>query len=144
MATTSASADLATHLRLAITRTARRLRQEAGGGLSPTMSAALATIDRHGPLTPSELAERERVRRPTATRLVAKLEGAGLVGRTADPADGRSSLLAVTPDGKALLAQLRTRKDAYLALRLRRLDADDRATLVRASEILEQILEDEA
>jgi len=144
MATTSASADLATHLRLAITRTARRLRQEAGGGLSPTMSAALATIDRHGPLTPSELAERERVRRPTATRLVAKLEGAGLVGRTADPADGRSSLLTVTPDGKALLAQLRTRKDAYLALRLRRLDAEDRATLVRASEILERILEDEA
>src|SRR4051812_34585919 len=121
MATTSVSTDLATHLRLAITRTARRLRQEAGGGLSPTMSAALATIDRHGPLTPSELAERERVQRPTATRLVAKLETAGLIGRTADPADGRSSLLAVTAEGKALLAQLRTRKDAYLAQRLRRL-----------------------
>src|SRR3954471_5662191 len=107
MATTSSAAasDLAVGLRLAVTRTARRLRQEAGGGLSPTMSAALATIDRHGPLTPSELAERERGRRPTATPVGGKLEGAGLVGRTADPADGRSSLLTVTPDGKALLAQ---------------------------------------
>ena len=143
MPTTSAGHDLASHLRLAVTRTARRLRQEAGGGLSPTLIAALSTIDRHGPLTPSELADRERIRRPTATRLVARLEDDGLVERTADPADGRSSLLAVTSPGKVLLAQLRTRKDAYLAKRLRRLDADERATLARASEILERLLEDE-
>src|SRR3954465_9063159 len=99
MATTSSatSADVAVGLRLAVTRTARRLRQEAGGGLSPTLTAALATIDRHGPLTPSELAQRERIRRPPATRLVARLVAEGLVGRTADPIDGRSSLLAVNP-----------------------------------------------
>src|SRR3954453_17999246 len=132
MATTSAFTDLAGHLRLAITRTARRLRQEAGGGLSPTLSAALATIDRHGPLTPSELAERERIRRPTATRLVARLVADGLVGRTADPTDGRSSLLAVTSAGQLLLAQLRTRKDAYLAQRLGRLEPAEGAQLARA------------
>src|SRR3954471_3862263 len=145
MATTSSatSNDLAVGLRLAVTRTARRLRQEAGGGLSPTLTAALATIDRHGPLMPSELAERERIRRPTATRLVARLEADGLVGRTADPTDRRSSLLAVTSAGQVLLSQLRTRKDAYLAQRLRRLDADDRATLARASDILERLLEDD-
>ena len=67
--------DLAIRLRLAITRTSRRLRQEAGTGLSPTLTSALATVDRHGPLTPSELAQRERVRRPTVTRLAARLEG---------------------------------------------------------------------
>src|SRR3954466_14475820 len=105
MATIAATPDLAGRLRLAVTRTARRLRQEAGGGLSPTLSAALATVDRHGPLTPSELAERERIRRPTATRLVARLVAEGLVGRTADPGDGRSSLLAATSAGKMLLAQ---------------------------------------
>ena len=81
---------LAAHLRLAVARTARRLRQEAGGGLSPTLTAALATVERHGPLTPSELAARERVQRPTATKLVARLEADGLVARTADPTDGRS------------------------------------------------------
>ena len=37
---------------------ARRLRQEAGAGLSPSLTAALATIERHGPLTPSEVAVR--------------------------------------------------------------------------------------
>jgi DNA-binding MarR family transcriptional regulator len=143
MATTSPRTDLATRLRLGITRTARRLRQEAGGDLSPTLTAALATIARHGPLTPSELAARERVQRPTATRLLARLEAPGLVARTADPLDRRSSLVAVTPDGEALLAELRTRKDAYLARRLRALSPEDRATLHRASGILERLLEDE-
>src|SRR3954463_5043035 len=144
MATTSVPPDLAVRLRLAVPRTARRLRQEAGGGLSPTLSAALATIDRHGPLTPSELADRERVSRPTATRLVSRLVADGLVGRTADPTDGRSSLLAVTSDGQLLLAQLRNRKDAYLAQRLRRLDPDEREPLARAADILERLLEDPA
>ena len=69
---TTSQADLAVRLRLVISRTARRLRQEAGGELSPSRSAALATIDRHGPLTPSELAGRERIQRPTATRLIAR------------------------------------------------------------------------
>src|SRR3954468_2921305 len=141
MATTSVAPDLAGRLRLAVTRTARRLRQEAGGGLSPTLTAALATIDRHGPLTASELAERKRIRRPTATRLVARLVADGLVGRTADPTDRRSCLLAIDPAGQALLAQLRTRKDAYLAQRLRRLDAEERETLARAADLLERLPE---
>jgi DNA-binding MarR family transcriptional regulator len=143
MRTKSAAPPLPARLRLAVTRTARRLRQEAGVGLSPTLTAALATVDRHGPLTPSELATRERIQRPTATRLIAKLEDDGLVVRTADPGDGRSCLIAPTADGHALLRELRTRKDAFLADRLRDLPPDDRATLRRAAELLEGLLEDE-
>jgi DNA-binding MarR family transcriptional regulator len=142
VATISTGTDLATGLRLGITRTARRLRQEAGTDLSPTLSAALATIARHGPLTPSELAARERVQRPTATRLLARLEAPGLVARTADPQDGRSSLVSISPAGEALLDEVRTRKDAYLARRLRALSAEERATLRRASEILERMLDE--
>jgi DNA-binding MarR family transcriptional regulator len=135
--------DLAVRLRLAITRTSRRLRQEAGPGLSPTLTAALATVDRHGPLTPSELAARERVQRPTATRLVARLEELGHVQRAADPLDRRSALLSVTPEGRALLDELRSRKTAYLAHRLERLDPEERAALDRAAAILERLLEDD-
>src|SRR5919206_4543868 len=124
-----ASHELAAQLRLAITRTARRLRQEAGGALSPSQTAALSTVERHGPLTPSELATRERIQRPTVTRLLGRLEEAGLVARAADPVDRRSSLVSITPDGRALLARLRTRKDAYLATRLDALAAGDRRTL---------------
>jgi DNA-binding MarR family transcriptional regulator len=140
---TTSQADLAVRLRLAIARTARRLRQEAGAELSPSQTAALATIDRHGPLTPSELAVRERIQRPTVTRIIARLEEQGLVQRARDPEDGRSSLVALAPAGRALLDRGRTRKDAYLARRLRELDAGDRATLERAATILEGLLEEE-
>jgi DNA-binding MarR family transcriptional regulator len=141
MQTRSSAPPLAAHLRLAVTRTARRLRQEAGGGLSPTMSAALATVGRHGPLTPSELAARERIQRPTATRLIARLEADGLVDRMIDPADRRSSLIALTPAGVALVRELRTRKDAFLAERLRRLTPEGRATLARAADLMEELLD---
>jgi DNA-binding MarR family transcriptional regulator len=135
------STDLAAHLRLRITRTARRLRQEAGSALSPSQSAALATVERHGPLTPSELADRERIRRPTATQVLARLEAAGLVVRASDPVDRRSSVLSITPAGRALLAEQRTRKDAYLARRLETLSSADRRVLARASELLEELFE---
>jgi DNA-binding MarR family transcriptional regulator len=133
--------DVATRLRLAITRTARRLRQEAGGELTPSQAAALAAVERHGPLTPSELAEREQVRRPTATRIIACLEDATLVARTPDPADGRSALIDVTPEGRALIRRLRRRKTAYLARRLDGLDRAEIAALERAAGILERLLE---
>src|SRR3954471_11325824 len=133
---TTPTLDLAVRLRLAITRTSRRLRQEAGTGLSPSLTAALATVDVHGPLTPSELAARERVQRPTATRLVARLEELGLLQRAADPQDRRSSLLSVTREGRELLAQMRERKTAYLAHRIEGLERDERATLDRAAAIL--------
>jgi DNA-binding MarR family transcriptional regulator len=138
---TSTAPDLAGRLRLTIVRTARRLRQEAGTGLSPSLSAALATIDRHGPLTPSDLAARERVQRPTATRLLARLEEAGLAARTPDPHDGRSSLVAITEAGRELMDEQRTRKTAFLAARLETLGPEDRATLARAAEILDKVLE---
>ena len=133
--------DLAGHLRHTIVRVARRLRQEAGGELSPSLTAALSTVERHGPLTPSELATRERIQRPTATRVLARLEEERLIRRTADPYDGRSSLLAVTKQGEELLAELRTRKTAFLAERLETLDPEERATLERAADILERVLE---
>jgi len=132
--------DLASHLRLTIARTARRLRQEGGTGLSPSMTAALATVECHGPMTPSELAARERIQRPTATRVIARLEEMGLIARTADPQDRRSSLVSVTPEAQQLLAEQRTRKTAFLAERLERLNAEDRAALERAADVLERML----
>jgi DNA-binding MarR family transcriptional regulator len=135
--------ELPARLRLAIARMARRLRQEAGDELSPSMMAALATIENHGPLTPSELAERERIKRPTATRVLQRLEEEGLIERSADPDDGRSAVVCVTREGGALLKRLRSRKNAYLARRLRALPADDVAALERAADVLERLLDGE-
>ena len=137
---TISTTDLAHRLRPVIARLARRMRQAAGGDLTPTQTAALATISAHGPLTPSELAAREKIQRPTATRVLALLEQRGLIQRTADPADRRSSLLSSSAAGEALLADVRQRKDAFLAERLDRLSDDELAALERAAEILERVL----
>ena len=137
--------DSAARLRLAIVRTSRRLRQEAAGAvgeLTPTSAAALVTVERRGPLTPSELAEIERVKRPTATRTLRVLSEAGLVERAPDPEDGRSALVSITATGRERLRRMRRRKNAYLARRMRDLSAGDVEALERAAEILEGILEE--
>ncbi len=135
--------EVAGHLRLVVSRTARRLRQEAGADLSPSQISALAAIDRHGPLTPSELAGHERVQRPTATRVLGRLEELGLIHRAPDPTDRRSSLISVSTGGRALLRRQRSRKDQFLARRLAALTPEEVATLDRASAILERLLDEE-
>jgi DNA-binding MarR family transcriptional regulator len=143
--TTATQRDLseqAARLRLAVNRMARRLRQEASTDLGPASIAALATIERSGPLTPSELARNEGIQRPTAARILGRLTEDGLVTRTSDPADGRSAIVQISSDGRKVLTRLRKRKTAYLAKKMRALPDDDVATLARAAEILEQVLEE--
>lgn len=137
--------DTAAQLRNAIVRTSRALRQDAADetGLGAATTPALATINRSGPLTPSELAAIEHVKRPSITRTLASLEREGLVERTPDPTDGRSSLVAITDAGRERLARLRRRKSAYLARRLRKLDPEEVETLARAAELLERMREEE-
>lgn len=132
--------ELAARLRMTVTRLARRLRQESDDPVSPTQVAALATIERRGPLTLGALAEQEGVQPPTITAAVSKLEERGLVTRDVDPQDRRVTRVAVTTEGKRLLARVRTRKTAYLRRRLDELDDDERATLASAAEILERLL----
>ncbi|MGN6256803.1 MAG: MarR family winged helix-turn-helix transcriptional regulator [Solirubrobacterales bacterium] len=138
--------ERAAQLRTAIVRTARRLRQEAAAetsGLTPTSVAALATIERHGPMTPSEIAEIERVKRPTITRTLGCLEREGLIDRSQDPADKRSALVSVNGAGRERLRRLRKRKNAYLARRMRDLSDEEVETLERAAAILERMREGE-
>jgi DNA-binding MarR family transcriptional regulator len=138
--------ERAAHLRTAIVRTARRLRQEAAAettGLTPTSVAALATIERHGPMTPSEIADIELVKRPTVTRTLGCLEREGLIDRSQDPTDKRSALVAINGAGRERLRRLRKRKNAYLARRMRDLTDEEVETLGRAAEILERMREGE-
>ena len=83
--------EAAARLRMAIVRTAQEAAPGGGrsGGteLSPTAAAALATVERHGPLTPSELAEIERIKRPTGDPDPAAAGGGG--PRRPNPRPGR-------------------------------------------------------
>ena len=136
-------AELAARLRLAVARLARRLRRETEGGVSPSQVSALSSIARAGPLTLGELSALEQVQPPTMTRVVGCLEDEGLVSRTVDPTDRRIARVSITPAGERFLQRNRHRKDAFLANRLRALEAEDRAILARATELLERLVEAE-
>jgi DNA-binding MarR family transcriptional regulator len=130
---------VADRLRLPVTRLARLLRQQDAGGLAPTLSAALATIGREGPLTLTELAASEQVASPTMSRAVAKLEERGLVRREGVAGDGRSFRLRLTDSGRRRLVADRTRRQAWLSRQLAELGTEDLARLDAAVEVLERI-----
>jgi DNA-binding MarR family transcriptional regulator len=135
----SSVAELASGLRLGVMRLSRRLRREAGAGLSPSLLSALSTVERGGPLTLRTLSDAEQVKPPTMTKIVASLLEQGLVSREPDPLDRRVAWVIVTPEGRLLLKRSRRLSDAYLAKRLRSLDPADLAALERATELLDRL-----
>jgi DNA-binding MarR family transcriptional regulator len=139
-----AGPELAARLRLVINRLARRLRGAAGEGLSPSLVSALVSIELCQPITLGKLAERELVKPPSVTRMVAYLEERGLVRRQADADDRRIARLSLTAEGRRMLRRTRSRKTAYLVKRLGKLDAAQLAVVQEALPILERLLEDES
>jgi len=137
---TAADTALASALRLSVLRLARRLRAERSDtSLTLSQLSALASLERHGALTPGELAAHERVQPPSMTRLVASLEQVGLVARTAHATDRRQVVLQVTAAGSDLLSEDRRRRDAWLSRQLRELDPADRAVLRQAAAVLDRL-----
>jgi DNA-binding MarR family transcriptional regulator len=137
---TRSETAVASALRLAVMRLARRLRGERSDtSLTISQIAALSTLERTGPLTPRELAAAERVQPPSMTRITASLEAAGLVSRTDHPTDGRQVLLAASAEGVALVREDRRRRDAWLAQRLQDLPPEDVDVLRRAAVVLERL-----
>jgi DNA-binding MarR family transcriptional regulator len=131
---------LAVELRIAVLRTARRLRQERTvDDVTPGQFSVLASLDNHGPLTPRELANHEKVQPPSMTRTIAALEGLALVVRTDHPTDGRQVLVSLTAAGRDVVRETRRRRDAWLAHRLAEVSVEERAVLARAAIILARI-----
>lgn len=131
--------ELIGRLRLAVARLARLLRQQDQSGLTPTATAMLATIARRGPLTLGELATAEQVAPPTITKVVARLESAGLIERLADADDRRICRVVVSPEGSRQLDRNRSRRTAWLAEQFAALGPEDQERLADAVAVLEQL-----
>ncbi|PRZ08083.1 DNA-binding MarR family transcriptional regulator [Isoptericola sp. CG 20/1183] len=133
-------ARLSSDLRVALTRAARRLRTQRGeADLPEGQFGVLAVLDRHGEMSPGALAEHERVRPPAMTRAVTALAELGLVAKIDHPTDKRQVVVRLTDAGRHEIAETRRRRDAWLTCRLEELDADERATLAAATEILVRV-----
>lgn len=134
----------AARLQLVVMRLARRLRQQAPEGVTPSQLSALSSLDRHGAMTVGELATSERIRPPSMTRIVAGLEEGGLIERQRDERDRRCSRVSLTSKGRSFVERNRSRKTAYLVRLSRALKDEEATTLLAAAEILEKMLEGDA
>jgi DNA-binding MarR family transcriptional regulator len=104
--------ETAGRLRVAVGAFRRRVREaSAAGELSGPQLTALSRLDRQGPVTTAELARREQISPQAMGATIASLEDLGLVARSADPADGRRSILSLTPEG---LAAIRSGRNALV------------------------------
>lgn len=140
VATTDHGLELASDLRIAIMRLARRLRTErADHGLTLGQISMLATLDRHGPMTAGELAAHEGIRPPSATRTLASLDELGLVSRSESPNDRRQTVVTLTASARDLLSDDRRRRDALLADLLDTLDPADRELLAQSARLLDRL-----
>lgn len=133
-------AELASVLRVAVMRMARRLRNEReDDSLTLTQLSTMGTLNGRGQLTLGDLAAAEKVQPPSMTRIVSALEERGLVCREADKGDKRLVLVSLTEAGTKLLAANRRRRDAWLNKQLRHLSAEEREALRRAAPVLEKL-----
>jgi DNA-binding MarR family transcriptional regulator len=135
-----ADAELASRLRLAVTRLHRRLRQHSAGGLTQSQASALASIGQLESPTLGALAARESVQPPSMTRVVAALEALGHVARVVDPADRRVARVTLTDSGREVLQRSRSLKNAFLADQLRRLSPDERRGMGELTVLLERLV----
>ena len=136
---TRTHAALATELRIVISRLSRQLRHETVGTLTLSQWSALAAVETAGPVRVGDIAELEHVSAPTATRLVASLEDAGLVSRTVDDDDRRSALIRIAEPGRRALAEVRRKRTEALAARLAGWSDDDLVRLSQALPLLERL-----
>ncbi|MCH5671161.1 MarR family winged helix-turn-helix transcriptional regulator [Streptomyces gilvus] len=136
------SVRLASDLRLAVGRVTRRLRQaHAVGDVSLSGVSVLARLAADGPDSPTSLAEMERVRPQAMASTLALLEQRGLVRRTPDATDGRRSIVAVTEEGRAMLAERRSESVDRLGAVLEGFSAEERAALAAALPLLDRLAE---
>lgn len=127
-------------LRVALARSARWLeRQSAEDELTRTQLSVLGAVVRSGPVRLGELAESEGVHPTMLSRVVAKLDDAGLLHRATDPEDRRAATVAATEAGRAQHLRMRDARSRLLTARLDELDPADRAHLAAALPALEAL-----
>jgi len=135
------NAALASALRPAVLRLARRLRQmrDESLELNSNQLSAMSVLLNQGDLPMGELAALEKVQPPSMTRIVNGLEARGLVARVASPSDGRQAVVTLTDAGRQVLMANRRRRDQWLTTRIALLEPEERDVLRKAVAILDKV-----
>jgi DNA-binding MarR family transcriptional regulator len=123
------------------TDSSNRNAPEGGADLTLAQLSILLTLLDLGPIRMTELATHERVRTPTTTVAIRRLEKLGLVKRSRDTSDLRAVLVDVTPRGLVQHREALATRRAALAVLLSRLSEDERETLAKALAPLSRLAE---
>jgi DNA-binding MarR family transcriptional regulator len=136
--------EVANRLRPALLKLARELRRESHAlGVTGGQVTLLIQIQRHKGVGVNDLAARERISPAAMSGHVGRLERAGLVKRTPHETDRRRQVLSLTDEGERVLRSVKSRRTAWLAARLKRLEPEDLAAVDAAVEPLLALLEDD-
>jgi DNA-binding MarR family transcriptional regulator len=135
---------VANRLRPVLLQVGRELRREARAlGVSPGQVSLLVSIKHEPGIGVRELAARERVSPAGISGHVDRLVSAGLVARTPSPSDRRRVGLSLTEQGRKVLRNVQSRRTAWLAARLRQLNAEELDAIDAAIEPLAMLLNGE-
>jgi DNA-binding MarR family transcriptional regulator len=127
-------------LRVLIQKVSRRIRAErAGSGVTDTQLSVLWKLANEGALTPTALAEKERVSAPSMNRTLNALEASRFVQRERSATDARSVLVTITPAGENLIAETRRLRAAWFHEQLAHLSKADREALEAARPVLRRL-----
>ncbi len=133
--------EVAAELRVLIGKLRRRLREHASpADVTPSQLSALGLLKRDGPATVTTLARAEGVKPQSMGATVAALEAAGLVSGATDPADGRQTLLSLTPACHELIEENRAAREDWLFRAIRtELAPDEQGRLADAVALLHRL-----
>jgi DNA-binding MarR family transcriptional regulator len=132
----------AAQLRIALRRVSRLIdRQIDGAGLTPTQLSVLGTAAKLGPIGVGELAEEEGLNPTMLSRIVGKLEAAGLLVRVPNPNDGRAVSIELSESGHALQARMRDERTDLFVRRLAALPPTQSKQLFSALPAIEALAE---
>jgi DNA-binding MarR family transcriptional regulator len=116
----------------------------AASDLTLAQLSILVTLLDRGPIRMTDLAAHERVRTPTTTVAIRRLEKIGLVKRSRDPSDLRAVLVDITPRGLAVHRESLNNRITALVSLLSQLSDTDLESLTKALGPLEHLAASES
>ncbi|AYD01861.1 MarR family transcriptional regulator [Neorhizobium sp. NCHU2750] len=143
--TISIAALVAEDLRSLASKLKRKLRAQGHpGNLTASQASVLVRLEKDGQMTTSALARAEGMRPQSMGALIASLEASGLVVGMPDPSDGRQTILSLTEDCRAMIAEGRAARQDWLTRRIdATLSAEEQAQVHAAIVLLQRLVEED-
>jgi DNA-binding MarR family transcriptional regulator len=141
---TDRASTLAAEIRAVFRKLPQRVREHGvGNDLTLSQISVLHRLEVHGAATVSNLARAEGMRPQSMSAIVTPLQESGLVSGAPDPADGRQTLMSLTPKCLNWIEESRAARQDWLTRTIsQRLSVHEQKKVQAALELLRRLVED--